>query len=303
MKPQLTRSSYAGRIYLDLQKQARCQGRSTDSLLLLYVFERFLYRVSVSPMRDHFILKGGMLLATLSLRRPTQDIDFLVRTLTNDTELILRAIKEIVAADAEDGVIFHTEKVHTKIIRVQDPYAGMRIIIPTSLASAKLKLQLDINFGDPVTPGAQPVTYPVLLAEHRPFTLLGYPLETVLAEKIETMLRRGDANTRWRDFADVLLLIRTHSIKADSLLLALRATAAYRKTPLVTFDQALKTLPERGRDRWATFRRTHHLDSAPQHFSDVIAALRVFVDPLMLGHNAGQMWDPRLSVWNFDQIR
>jgi hypothetical protein len=287
----------AGRVYLDLQKRARKERRTTDELLLLYAFERFLYRVSISKQRDAFVLKGGMLLAAFDVRRPTQDIDLLARAMKNDSATVERAMRDIAEVVVDDGIVFGGNKVRSRIIREGDAYAGVRLAIPAELASAKMNLQLDVNFGDPVTPRPRTIEYPVLLAEHEPFSLLGYPLETVLAEKIETMLRRGDANTRWRDFADVMLLIRSHSVGSDELVAALRATAGYRGTALTSLDAALERLPQRGASRWGVFRRSHHLDSLPERFSEVVAAVRAFADPVLVGALSRHRWDPIQLRW------
>jgi hypothetical protein len=167
---QPTRQTTTGRVYLDLRARARREGRPTDELLVLYVLERFLYRLSLSSHRSRFVLKGGMLLAAFDERRPTGDVDLLAANISNDAETISRLIREILAIGVDDGVAFEPDGLRAAVIREADPYTGVRI------------------------------TVPALRGE--PFEILGYPIETVLAEKVVTMVDRGDATTRERDFAD-----------------------------------------------------------------------------------------------------
>lgn len=192
-----SRATVASAAYQDLRKLARAQGRSTDELLVFYVLERFLFRLSSSPYADQFTLKGGLLLATLDARRPTRDGDLLAK-LTRDENIVRNRISEIARITSADGVEFLPEDIRTETIREGDLYEGFRVSMPARVASAKVKLQLDINFGDPVTPGAVESRYPQLLA-NAAFPIKGYPLETVLAEKLTTAISLGDANTRERD--------------------------------------------------------------------------------------------------------
>lgn len=188
------RSSAGGRAYLDLRARARREGRPTDELLVLYILERFLYRLSISEHRSRLVLKGGMLLAAFDERRPTADIDLLANAIANEVESIAGVVRTVLAVDVGDGVTFEAASLRAHLIREADPYAGVRITVPARLDQARHPLRIDVSVGDPVTPGPVEVTYPALLDE--PFHLVGYPLETVLAEKVVTMIDRGDANTR-----------------------------------------------------------------------------------------------------------
>lgn len=230
------RETTAGRVYLDLRRRARADGRGTDELLVLYVLERFLYRLSVSPYRERLVLKGGMLLAALEERRPTRDVDLLAMSLSNEVEDVIALVTELARIEVDDGVEFRPESATGRLIREQDVYTAVRVAIPATVASAELSLKVDINIGDPVTPAPVEVTYPALLDE--PFTLVGYPLETVLAEKLVTMIDRGDTTTRDRDFADVWLLTRRHRIDARSLRAAIVATAAHLRLARSSRSQA-----------------------------------------------------------------
>jgi hypothetical protein len=109
-----TRETTAGRVYLDLRKRARAEGRGTDELLVLYVLERFLHRLSISAHRDRLVLKGGMLLAVFEERRPTRDVDLLGMAIANDAESVASLVTEITAIEVDDGVVLRPEQLTTQ---------------------------------------------------------------------------------------------------------------------------------------------------------------------------------------------
>ncbi len=280
----------ASRAYRELQHLARETGRGTQELLELYVHERFLARLARSDYRDRFVLKGGMLLTVLDVRRPTRDADLLARALSNEAEAMEAVIAEIASLDAgDDGVEFDGANVTSEVIREEGEYGGLRLKMPAALATAKLRLQLDISVGDPVEP--KPIDYAELLGGE--FTLLGYPLEQTLAEKIETMVARGDANTRDRDWADVYLLAERHEISAKELGDALEATAAHRDHELRPLADVLRTLPDDRQASWTAFRERAGLDTVtPDSFRDAVNAVTAFADPILSGRRQGR-WEPR----------
>lgn len=292
-----TRETTAGRVYLDLRQRARAEGRGTDELLVLYVLERFLFRLSISPYRDRLVLKGGMLLAAFGGRRPTRDVDLLGLTVANDVDAVTALVAEIVGIEVGDGVAFDPARVTTRLIREQDVYAAVRVAMPATVATAKLALKVDVNVGDPVTPAPVEVTYPALLDE--PFTMVGYPLATVLAEKLVTMIARGDATTRDRDFADVWLLTGRHTIEAASLREAITATAAHREVTPVPVGDVLTTLASDRQDAWRRYTTRTGLDAdVPATLAEVIADITAFADPLITGSvGAGASWDPAVRRW------
>ncbi|MFI7067961.1 nucleotidyl transferase AbiEii/AbiGii toxin family protein [Kribbella sp. NPDC050124] len=122
-----------------------------------YVLERLLYRLAISPAgREHFVLKGGLLLAQFGARRTTRDIDILGRAFTGDDTEITRRVRANAATEADDGVAFDSASLRTAPTREDGRYHGLRLIIPASITRAQLKLQLDISLGDPITPAPQP---------------------------------------------------------------------------------------------------------------------------------------------------
>jgi hypothetical protein len=285
----------ASRAYRDLQRLARATGRGTQELLELYVHERFLARLARSEYRDRFVLKGGMLLTMLDVRRPTRDADLLARALTNEAGAMESIAAEIASINAgDDGVQFDVANVTSQVIREEGEYGGLRVKMPAALATAMLRLQLDISVGDPVEP--KPIDYPELLGGE--FTLLGYPIEQTLAEKIATMVSRGDANTRDRDWADVYLLAERHEIPAKELGDALEATAAHRGHELRPLAEVIRTLPEDRQEPWSAFRERAGLENVtPDSFRDVVDAVAAFADPILSGRREGR-WEPRAQEWH-----
>jgi hypothetical protein len=152
--------SAGGRAYLTLQARARREGRPTDELLVLYVLERFLYRLSVSDHRSRLVLKGGMLLAAFDKRRPTADVDLLATAVANDVETISAVVRDVLAIEVDDGVVFEPGGLRAQVIRDADPYTGVRITVPARIDRARHPLRIDVNVGDPVTPEPVEVSYP-----------------------------------------------------------------------------------------------------------------------------------------------
>ncbi len=280
------------RAYLDLQKLARDQGRNTQQLFELYIHERFLARLAESRFADKLILKGGMLLAVLDVRRGTRDADMLARGLANDERSLRDAIKEIASISMADGVGFDTTEISIATIREGADYEGIRLALPASLGGAELKLRLDLSFGDPVEP--QQVDYPTLLGDQG-FPLLGYPLESVIAEKADTMMFLGDANTRDRDYGDVYLLAQIHPVEAESLRNALRTVAEHRGHEVHPLGPLLETLRARRQQPWEAFRARVSLPGLPERFADVVDAVVDFIDGLRDARDS--TWNPAARRW------
>jgi Nucleotidyl transferase AbiEii toxin, Type IV TA system len=192
MRPR--RDIASGRAYLDLQALARRAGRPTQEFLVTYVLERFLYRVALSPYRGRLILKGGMLLAAMEARRPTADIDLLALAIGNDVPTIAGVVREVLRVRVGDGVDYEPDRLSASVIRDSELYAGVRLAVPARVDRARTVLRADVNVGDPVTPRPVEIDYPCLLGG--PFRLFGYPLATVLAEKLVTMIDRAEAERR-----------------------------------------------------------------------------------------------------------
>lgn len=281
--------------YAALQRLAREQGRTSQQLFELYVHERFLARLAESSISQRFVLKGGMLLAVLDVRRPTRDADLLVRGLVNEPQAIQAVVEEIATVPMPDGVAFDPAAMTIEQIREDADYPGVRVKLPAGLASAELRLTVDLSFGDPIVP--QRIDYPTLLDDGG-FALLGYPLESVIAEKAITMLSLGDANTRDRDYADVYLLSRVHPIDAAAMRAALRAVAEHRRVELRPLGPLLETLRKSRQRSWTAFRARVGLDALPEPFSDVVDAVVAFLDGVPA--DGATRWSPADQRWVSD---
>ena len=267
----------------------------------MYIVERWLSRMSRSPYAEDFILKGGMLLASFGTRRPTVDADALARNMASDQETVARRVAEIAAIeDPDDGVEFLSDTVTTAVIRDDALYSGVRVTMTAQLATAQVKLRLDINFGDPVTPAPRRVALPSLRPDAPPIHILGYPIETVLAEKLVTAIELGRANTRVRDFADIHLLTGTQALQCGALREALTATAGFRGTTLIPLAQAAEGLAVLRNSTYVAYRTGLGEAGArlPETFSDTIAAAVDFVDPVLDGLDAEAVWSPAERSWS-----
>lgn len=296
-----TRDSPAGRAYLDLQNRARAEKRGMQELLTLYAVERWLARLSASPYADQFILKGGMLLAAFGARRPTADADTLARNFANDEATVVARVIDIATQPMahDDGIVFLVDTVRSRVIRDEELYSGVRITMGCAVATAKIKLRLDINFGDPVTPEPELVDLPALRAGDPAIRVLGYPIETVLAEKLVTAIALGPANTRVRDFADVYTLTGMHSVTHAATSGALLATAGHRGTALVPLSDALGNLVELRARTYAAYRSGLGPDGAhlPDDFDVVVRAVATFADRLVEHADGPLRWNPRARDW------
>lgn len=294
-----TRDTAAGRIYNDLRSLARRTGRPGDQLMLEYVLERFLFRLSDHPEGGrHFVLKGGLLLSQFGARRMTRDVDILGRSFPGDEAEITRRIAAITATEADDGVTFEPASLTTVPIRQDDDYHGVRLAMPVSLSRARLKLQLDVSFGDPVTPEPTLIDYPQTLGG-TPFPVYGYPIATVIAEKLSTAVALGDLNTRDRDYADLYQLITRHRLDGDELSDALAATAGHRAIRLRPLSSTITDLPTRRQAPYTAWLRrqgslaTHH----PDRFTEVVTTVTNFADPLLTDAARQLTWDPQVMSW------
>ena len=199
-------------------------------ILQNYMFERLLVRLSKSEYKDKFVLKGGMLVAAIvSLdNRATMDLDATLKNLPLTPEKIKIALIEICDIPCEDEVTFEIKNIAP--IREDDIYGGYRIMIKATYDTLLTPLSIDVSTGDAITPHAVEFTFHEIFDQDKSFKLWAYNIETVLAEKVETILRRTVFNTRPRDFYDVYILATTQKFNKSIFMEALQATAGHRGT-------------------------------------------------------------------------
>ena len=202
-------------------------GIEAHVLIRKYMMERFLERVSSSKYNGSFILKGGMLVAAFVgvEARATMDIDTTIKGIPVTMVDMERTITEISNIDLEDNVKFRIKKVSE--IMDEAEYSGIRFSMDAVLDGAVIPLKIDISTGDVITPREIAYSYK-LMFEDRTIPIMTYPIETVLAEKLETVISRSITNTRMRDFYDIHILLKSQNINADILALALERTAKKR---------------------------------------------------------------------------
>ena len=202
-------------------------GIEAHVLIRKYMMERFLERVSSSKYNGSFILKGGMLVAAFVgvEARATMDIDTTIKGIPVTMVDMERTITEISNIDLEDNVKFRIKKVSE--IMDEAEYSGIRFSMDAVLDGAVIPLKIDISTGDVITPREIAYSYK-LMFEDRTIPIMTYPIETVLAEKLETVISRSVTNTRMRDFYDIHILLKSQNIDADILALALERTAKKR---------------------------------------------------------------------------
>ena len=216
-----------------LLNRARADKADYQILLTRYAIERFLYRLSVSDQRERFVLKGAMLFAIWQDDpfRPTRDLDLLGHG-DPGPAMVATAIRSICSVDVpDDGVVFDVAGVEAAPIRGEDEYPGVRVRTGATIAGARLRIQIDVGFGDVITPGAIEIEYPTLLDLPAPI-LRAYPLETVVAEKAEAIVSLGIGNTRMKDFHDLWMIAQTFTFEFGTLTDAIQQTFERRRTSL-----------------------------------------------------------------------
>ena len=223
------RTKNAMQLKARINTRAKEAGIPAQSLMQCYLFERLLERLSKSKWRDNVVIKGGMLISSLVgvASRTTMDLDTTITGFTLTRESAEKVFREVAVIDADDDWAFEFDR--TEDIRETDDYPGIRVYLKAAYPSMVVPLKIDVTTGDSITPGPVAYDYP-LLFDGGSIRLMSYPLETVLAEKFETVVSRGVTNTRPRDFYDILLLWRTRGDKCEipTLWEALERTCAKR---------------------------------------------------------------------------
>jgi len=278
-----------------LLDRARAERSDFQILLTRYALERLLYRLSVSPHRDRFILKGAMLFVTWVADpfRPTRDLDLLGHG-PNDAEAIAETFRAICAQPvADDGVTFDVAALTAAPIREEVEYGGVRVRTTATIAGARIAIQVDIGFGDAITPAAIDIDYPALLDAPAPH-LRAYPVETVVAEKFEALVSRGMANSRLKDFYDLWVISRTFEFRQAALVEAVQRTFERRGTalPFAIPVGLTDEFAEAWAPQWRAFLGRDRMVAAPDAFAIIITDLRAFLMPLVVGLNEERTWPP-----------
>ena len=275
-------SNLAASVRARLLNIAKADKTDFNQILVRYALERFLYRLSKSTHSDRFLLKGAMLfnLWYAMAHRPTRDADLLGFG-PSDLDSIGQTFRDIASVVADDGIVFDPASVSVQDIRKAAGYAGARVIVSAELARARCKTQIDVGFGDAVTPGPVEAVYPVLIADFPAPHLRTYPVYTVIAEKLHAIEMLGMTNSRVKDYCDLSVLLEREDLDPAILAKAIAATFTRRGTALPA-ELPIGLTDEFANDAsrqalWTAFLRKNELTAVP--LRDVVSALRIKLQP------------------------
>ncbi len=214
-----------------LLNKARADGVDFQLMLTRYGFERLLYRLSISSEKGNFLLKGALLFDLwydVPLR-PTRDIDLLGFGLA-EIPYLVSTFENICAIECDDGISFDVESIRANEIRKEANYSGIRLALTGLIDGARCPVQIDIGYGDTVTPAPESAIYPVMFDDMPAPELRVYPRYTVVAEKLEAIISLGMANTRMKDYFDLWIILRDAQLDRETLKKAVEATLKSRGT-------------------------------------------------------------------------
>ncbi|MBU0716674.1 MAG: nucleotidyl transferase AbiEii/AbiGii toxin family protein [Planctomycetes bacterium] len=270
---------------------SQARGADYNALLTQYAIERFLYRLSKSKLADRFVLKGAMLFRVWAadLHRPTKDLDLLGFG-DSSPEAVADAVRQIIStAVADDGLRFDPASVTAREIREEQEYGGIRTKFVAMLGNARIPMQVDVGFGDSIIPKPKVEAFPTLLDQDVPKVRM-YPVETVIAEKLEAIVKLGMANSRMRDFYDLLVILRRYDPDSYVLAEAIAATFRRRRTrvpegaPTGLSDEfARDPLAQR---RWPELLQRLQIKDAPEDLGGVVKVIWKRVELAMIKANA-----------------
>lgn len=258
---------------------SRQDGQPLDLLLTRYAHERLLYRLSQSPYADRFVLKGAMLFTSWfeDPHRPTRDLDLLAFG-DDEPEPMLDVFRALCAMELDDGVVFDPDALAVLRNREELKYGGLRLQTYAAISGARIRIIIDIGFGDATEPGLERRELPVLLDQPAP-VLRAYARETVIAEKFQAMVMLGEANSRLKDYYDIWALAGSGAVDPERLARAIRATFERRDTPLpdaipVGLTATFGSDPTKRR-AWAIL--LDEVDLRPGDLQDVIGEIAAFI--------------------------
>lgn len=261
---------------------AKKKNMSAQVVLQNYMFERFLERLSKSHYKDNFILKGGILIASIVgiESRSTMDMDTTLKGYPITHESLQKAISDICEIDLYDDVIFSFSGVDP--IRNDDVYGGFKVRLQADYDTIIIPMHLDVTTGDAITPEEVMHHYKMIFKEES-IDVLAYNIETILAEKVETILSRGELNTRPRDFYDIYILTRTQNYMDKTFINALTKTTEHRETKHIfnEISNRVKTIEhsEGLRNRWTKYTKNYPY-AKDITYTEVMDALKQLVNSL-----------------------
>lgn len=273
----------AASIRTRLKQQADATRQDFNLTLTRYGLERLLYRLSVSPHAQRYVLKGSLLFCVWydQPHRPTRDADLLGFG-PSDVATAIATFQQLCGMAVEDGLVLDAGSVQGSVIRKEAGYGGVRIDLQAALDGARLTLQVDIGFGDAVWPESEPIAYPLLLADLPAPQLRAYPKHSVVAEKFHALCVLGMVNSRLKDYFDLWVLLGDASLNAAQLRQAVQTTFDRRQTPLPTAQPAGLSVAfatdAHKQAQWKAFLRKNRLPALG--LSEVVERLEVALRPV-----------------------
>lgn len=285
-------------VFQRLLNLAKAEKTDFNMLLVRYGAERLLYRLSISSYSRQFILKGACLFLVWRGQnfRVTMDVDLLCFGTQdlNHMEVLFRKVCGLECP--EDGILFSPRTVKVSSIRGDQEYPGLRITLNGSLHGARIPVQVDVGFGDVVTPNPEPIRFPTLLAGPAP-EMLAYPRHTMVAEKLEALVRLGIASSRMKDIYDLSLLSKLFVFEGGILLEAVIKTFNRRKTdfpdgvPLALSETFAKDRIKK--EQWNAFIRRANPEMAQNDLQEAVAEVAVFLLPILASARLGCLFDKK----------
>ena len=286
-----------------LRNLAIRNGKPFEYVLTHYFIERVLYRLSVSPYAAHFVLKGGLLLQAVleQQARATRDIDLLAEQLSNQTDDLRRIFKEICSIEADDGIRFDIDFIQAEPITQNADYHGVSLSFFAYLDRTRERIHIDVGFGDTVIPNPNSMTYPSLLNTDA-IVIRTYSLESIISEKFHAMVDLSFANSRMKDFYDIVMLACNNSFEGPVLQHAIQATFKTRSTDMPLLPAVFTDAFLQDRDKqtqWKAFMKRSNAENLD--YSDALKLIKAFLQPLYDRLITEQLydseWDYRSQAW------
>lgn len=299
-------------IHARLLAFAKGEGRDFTQVLNQYFQERLLDRLARSSASQQFVLKGALLFVVLddgsaeTRGRPTKDIDLEALTLKPEPSEVRARFAAIAALPSEpdDGVVFTVAEIEAEQIMAEDRYEGVRVHVPAHLGKMRGRIQIDVGFGDAITPQPRRLRFPTLLPDFSPPQLLTYPLETVVAEKFEAAIDLAEANTRMKDFRDLFVLAVSTPFDGAVITQAVARTFERRGTSTAAGSTVMTEGFAKNADRqtaWSGYLRRERIDTVPSSFEAVMPVILDLVGPPFQAAREGSVfakrWDPVQRRW------
>lgn len=265
-----------------LLEESKRRNSDFDAILVRFAVERVLFRLSQSRHANRFVLKGAMLFAIWgdNTHRPTRDMDLLGFG-SSDADEVAVMFRELLALDVgDDGLVFDQDSLSVGPIRALDGYGGLVVKFLASLDRARISVQIDIGYGDVITPAPETVDFPNLLPDFEAPRIRAYPAYTVFAEKFEATIRLGDANGRMKDFFDLWFLTKKFTLDPETLRAAIAATFERRGTvlpPKVSLRPFTPEFAQLKGTAWKQFLSRNGIPEPEGNFAQMLSHLQAYL--------------------------